>query len=135
MADVTPIAENNHPQTPFLSNEVYDRLKWLVQIVLPAIGALYAGLAALWGFPHGTEVVGTLALLATFGGAVLGFSTRSYNNSDAKFDGDLNVYQLPEGPHAVQVALNDHPGGLDEGQAVTLKVQKQSDQAPDLPVE
>lgn len=65
-----------------LSNKVYDKLKWVVQIVLPAIGALYAGLAIIWGkdaFPNSTEVVGSIALLATFLGSVLGISSKAYN--------------------------------------------------------
>ena len=36
-----------------LSNKMYDVLKWVVIIVLPAISALYSGLAGVWGGePH-----------------------------------------------------------------------------------
>lgn len=75
----------------WLSNSTYDRLKWIVQIILPAAGTLYAGLAIFWGFPNATEVVGSITLLATFFGAVLGLSSRSFNNSESKFDGNLIV--------------------------------------------
>ena len=61
-----------------LSNKVYDVLKWLVMIVLPAFGVLYAALAGLWGWPYVKEVCGTLAAVETFLGALIGVSTANY---------------------------------------------------------
>ena len=43
-----------------LNDKVYDALKWLVQIFLPAAATLYAALAVLWGFPFVEQVVGTI---------------------------------------------------------------------------
>ena len=62
-----------------MSNRVYDILKFIAQIVLPAIGALYFALAKIWGLPYGTEFVGTIAAIDTFLGACLGISTAQYN--------------------------------------------------------
>lgn len=62
-----------------MSNKVYDILKWIALIFIPAIGALYFGLAQIWGFPYGEEIVGTLTLIDTFLGALLGISTAQYN--------------------------------------------------------
>lgn len=62
-----------------MSNRVYDILKWIALIFIPAIGALYFGLAQIWGFPYGEEIVGTLTLIDTFLGALLGISTAQYN--------------------------------------------------------
>lgn len=64
-----------------LSNKTYDILKYIAQYVLPALGALYFGLAKIWGLPYGTEIVGTIALVDTFLGTLLGLSTKSYNKS------------------------------------------------------
>ena len=61
-----------------MSNKTYDVLKWIAQILLPALGALYFGLAKIWGFPYGTEIVGTIALIDTFLGALLGISSDLY---------------------------------------------------------
>ena len=61
------------------SNRVYDVFKWLCLIVLPAAGVLYAALAGLWGWPYTKEVVGTIAAVETFLGALLGVSTAQYN--------------------------------------------------------
>ena len=66
-----------------LNNKLYDVLKWIAQIVIPAIAALYFGLANIWGLPHGEEIVGTLTVLDAFLGALLGISTVQYKK-DAK---------------------------------------------------
>lgn len=65
-----------------LNDKVYDVLKWIALIVIPAVGALYFGLAQIWGFPYGEEIVGTLTLIDTFLGALLGISTATYNKTN-----------------------------------------------------
>lgn len=64
-----------------MSNKVYDILKFIAQIVLPAIGTLYFGLATIWGLPYAGEIVGTITAVDTFLGAILGISTIKYNKS------------------------------------------------------
>ena len=61
------------------NNKTYDLLKWIALIVLPALGTLYFGLAKIWGLPYGEEIVGTIAVIDTFLGALLGVSTNNYN--------------------------------------------------------
>lgn len=62
-----------------MSNKVYDVLKFICQIVIPALGTLYFGISSIWGLPHGEEVVGTLTVIDAFLGALLGISTVEYN--------------------------------------------------------
>lgn len=62
-----------------MTNKVYDVMKWIVMIVLPATGGLYFGLAGIWGFPYGEQIVGTIALVETFLGSVLMISSSQYN--------------------------------------------------------
>ena len=64
-----------------MSNKVYDILKWLVMIVLPAISTLYFALSGIWGFPYAEEVVGTIAAVTTFLGALLGISSAQYKKT------------------------------------------------------
>ena len=71
-----------------MSNKVYDILKYVAQIVLPALGALYFALAKIWNFPYGTEVVGTIAAVDTFLGALLKISTDQYNKENQPPDED-----------------------------------------------
>jgi len=61
-----------------LSNETYDILKKIAQYWLPALGSLYFALSQIWGFPYGEEIVGTIAAIDTFLGAILGVSTAQY---------------------------------------------------------
>lgn len=62
-----------------MSNKLYDALKWTAQILIPAIGALYFGLAQIWGLPYSEEIVGTLTCIDVFLGTLLGISTIQYN--------------------------------------------------------
>lgn len=64
-----------------LNDKVYDILKWVVIIVLPALATLYAALASVWGWPYSQEVVTTITAVDTFLGAVLCISTVQYNKS------------------------------------------------------
>ena len=62
-----------------LSNKVYNVLKYIALILLPALGALYFALAKIWGFPYATEIVGTISAVDAFLGALLQISTNKYN--------------------------------------------------------
>lgn len=64
-----------------LNNKLYDTLKYIAQIILPALGTLYFALANIWGLPFGEEIVGTITAIDTFLGAVLHISTINYENN------------------------------------------------------
>lgn len=64
-----------------MSNKVYDILKYIAQIVLPALATLYFGLAGIWDLPYGEEVVGTITAIDTFLGVLLGISSANYKNA------------------------------------------------------
>lgn len=61
-----------------LSNKQYDTLKWIAQILLPALATLYFAVAKIWNLPLGEEIVGTLSAVDIFLGALLGISTHNY---------------------------------------------------------
>ena len=61
-----------------MSNKVYDVLKFIAQILLPAVGTLYFALAQIWHFPYAEEIVGTITAVDAFLGALLGISTMQY---------------------------------------------------------
>lgn len=62
----------------FLSNKQYDILKWIALVLLPALGTLYFGLSQIWGFPYGEQIVGTITVIDTFLGVILGISNAQY---------------------------------------------------------
>jgi len=67
-----------------MSNKTYDFLKYVAQIVLPAIGTLYFAIASIWGLPYGEQIVGTITAVDTFLGAILMISTVNYNKTQVK---------------------------------------------------
>ena len=65
-----------------LENRVYDVLKWLALIALPALATLVSVVLPLWNVVDEgttTAIVGTITAVATFLGALLGVSTVKYN--------------------------------------------------------
>lgn len=61
-----------------MSNKMYDALKWVAQIFLPALGTLYFALAGIWGLPYGEQIVGTITAVDAFLGMLLQISTDNY---------------------------------------------------------
>lgn len=110
---------------PLLSNHSYDKIKWLTTIVLPGLAALYLGLSQIWDFPKTEEIAATITAVSTFLGILLGVSSKNYNNSESRYDGNLTVVQTPEGegPDFV-LALNseDAVNAIPQKNEVTFKV-------------
>lgn len=63
-----------------MTNKMYDVLKWIALILLPALGTLYFALASIWSLPYGEEIVGTITAVDAFLGALLGISNKRYNS-------------------------------------------------------
>lgn len=61
-----------------MSDKTYDTLKWIAQILLPALGTLIFALASIWGIPYAEQIVGTITAIDAFLGALLGLSTMKY---------------------------------------------------------
>ena len=62
-----------------MNDKLYDILKWIALVALPAIGTLYFALASIWGLPYGEQIVGTITAIDCFIGALIGVSTAQYN--------------------------------------------------------
>ena len=71
-----------------LNDRVYDTLKWIDLIVLPAIGTAYAGLAQIWGFPYPEQITGTIMVICTLLGSLLGISSATYYKSSTALPED-----------------------------------------------
>ena len=65
-----------------MNDKIYDLLKWIALILLPAIGTLYFALAGIWGFPYAEQVVGTITAVDTFLGVILGISKAQYDKTN-----------------------------------------------------
>lgn len=67
-----------------MSNKVYDILKQIAMVWLPALGTLYFALAGIWGLPYAEQIVGTITAIDTFLGAILGITTAQYKKNKGK---------------------------------------------------
>jgi hypothetical protein len=70
-----------------MSNKTYDILKFIAQIVLPALATFYFAIASIWNLPYAEQIVGTIAAVDTLLGALLGISTSRYNK-ELNYDED-----------------------------------------------
>lgn len=69
-----------------LNDKLYDLLKWICMVVIPALTTAYVGLSAVWGWPYATEIAKTSAVICTLLGALLGISTAQYNKQGGEVD-------------------------------------------------
>ena len=74
-----------------MKNKTYDILKFIAQIVLPALGTLYSALAGIWGFPYGEQIVGTIVAIDAFLGTLLKISSNQYYKTGKDIDGVVYV--------------------------------------------
>ena len=66
-----------------INNKVYDALRMIAEIILPALGTLYAALAKIWGvFPYPAEVVATIVAVDTFIGAIVRIFKMQYDKEN-----------------------------------------------------
>lgn len=61
-----------------MKNNTYDKLKWIAQILLPALGTLYFAMASIWNLPYAEQIVGSITAIDAFLGVLLGISTMNY---------------------------------------------------------
>ena len=109
---------------PLLSDHTYNVLKKAVQITLPAAVTLYFGIAQVWDLPKTDEIMATLTGITTFLGVLLGVSTKSYNKSDVKFDGEIQAIDHA-GVRTYSLVLKDEPENLDRKDSVLFKVSNE----------
>jgi hypothetical protein len=111
-----------------MRSETYDRLKWVALVLLPALSALYVGVAEVWTLPYVSQVVGTLTLLDTFLGLVLGKSSKNYQErtDTPVFMGDMVVVQEEDGsPATVLMEPAAKVPIFPVGKLVTFRVKRE----------
>lgn len=72
-----------------MSNKLFDWLKWITLVGIPAITTAYVGLSSIWGWPYADQVAKTSAVVCVLLGSLLGISTIQYNKEN-------NVIQPPD---------------------------------------
>lgn len=106
------------------SNKIYDILKYCTTIVLPAIGSAYFALAGIWGFPNGEAVIGTIAVLTTFLGALLGISNINYKKTGSDSDGSVVIENVDDISGSAYLTFDKELDDLVNKDRVVLDVLK-----------
>lgn len=103
-----------------MSNETYDRLKFIAQILLPALGTLYFALAGVWGLPSAEQVVAIVIIADTFLGVFLHLGSKRYQR---KFVGTGNLkIRENESKQSYILELDGDPEELKDKDKVVFKV-------------
>lgn len=76
----------------FKNGKVFDILKWLAILALPALGWFYGEIGPAWNLPYVAEVTLTLDRLGILLGILLGISNHNYN----KRNGGVSIQKLAD---------------------------------------
>lgn len=75
---------------------------------------MYFALAQIWGWPHAEQVMGSIAAVNVFVGVVLAVASKIWNNSDAKYDGVIDVHDPEDGgPKKADLILKNYEDPAD----------------------
>lgn len=101
----------------------YKVLKYVAQIVLPAVGTLCFTVDQIWKIGHGTEVVGTIVAVDTFLGVVLHLSSTAYKSVEPTYAGIIEVTETDTVKN-FSLNLDTDPDDLDKSEFVLFRVKK-----------
>ena len=80
-----------------MSNQAFDLLRLIGELILPALATLYAALGAIWGWPYIEAIVGTIAAVTAFIGAIVNGLRRVYNKKEENNEEDLPESEQSDG--------------------------------------
>lgn len=115
-----------------INNNVYDVLKYLAQVGLPALATFVFTVGPIWNLGHTDEIAKTIVAVNVLLGALLVLNQVKYNNSDVRFDGTIDPYYADQvtSPAALNVK---NPDRAQEKKEVLLKVRSIEDAPPTRP--
>lgn len=61
-----------------MKNEIYDFLKRVALVLLPAIATLVITIFQIWNIPYGEQIGATITAIDTALGVILGISSKKY---------------------------------------------------------
>ena len=65
-----------------MNNKLYDILKWVAILLLPALATLINVIGQIWGIPVCEPIAQTVTALGVFLGAILGISSIQYKKGE-----------------------------------------------------
>ena len=100
-----------------MNNQIYDILKRVALIVIPALATFVNAVGIVWGVPYTNEVTATITAFGVFLGAALGISSKTYEPEN---HGNLVVTKHDD----VYADFTTEPTNLKDGDTIVLKVTK-----------
>lgn len=108
-----------------INPKLYDFLKWLALVLLPAIAALYVGVGSLWNFPAIPQVVGTITAVDTFLGLLLNKSSKNFASEQVV--GDIIVQQDQFGTvSGMRLVADKDPLVFDDQKKAVFNVRRET---------
>ena len=82
MPEREKVHRTNEKEGGKMNNKLYDVLKWVAILFLPALSTLIAVTFQIWNIPYGNEIAQTITALGVFLGAILGVSSMTYKGEE-----------------------------------------------------
>lgn len=110
-----------------ITGKLYDWLKWMALIVLPALATLVLGVSLALEWESGTKVATVVTLISAFLGTILQVSSakfKSYLETDEAFDGYVTPGERDEdtGIPALSFTVSRHPDDFIGQGIVRMKI-------------
>jgi len=105
-----------------VSGPTYDKLKFVAQVLLPALGTLYFTIAGIWGLPAAEQVVGTIVAVDAFLGVLLHLSSNVYTNHQARIQGGVIKIREVGDKQVFSLELDADPMIFEDKKEVVFRV-------------
>ena len=122
--DSNTVSEGSSVQAPVVSNNVYDKLKSFVQVVAPAMITFYLFAGHAYGWVNVELHAGVASAFLVLLGVIVTWLSASFNKSDAKYDGEINIDEDPDGVKVASLVLKNYedPADVVQQKEVLFKI-------------
>lgn len=113
-----------------LKNSTYDKLKFIALIVMPALATLVVVVNPFWNIPNQDAIAGTIIAIDTVLGALIGISSKQYNEAAENFDGYLHAEgEDPDTGHPnLKLVITKPPQDIFGGTHARLRIGRPPEQ-------
>lgn len=107
------------------NNKAYDILKFVALIALPGLNTFWVGFGELWDLNNVAQIAGTIALVDTLLGTLLGVSSIQYRKKPLDYDGKLGIsgFDPDTGIPNLQLTVTKDPNEIAEKDHAILKIE------------
>lgn len=107
-----------------MTNKLYERLKFIHQIVIPLSAFAYLIIGSLFDWEHVKDVLTVYVIGSSLLGVWLAISTRKYHLNGNQYDGVMVVEENAEGGFVYSLVLDTDVDELRDKHSITFQVRK-----------